>query len=84
VASHLASTHASRFLLVGHCHRDEASKESLSLERAKKVKSCLAGHGFNADNIEVSSFGSTFSQADRTEPMKMEQERRVEIWVVSE
>jgi outer membrane protein OmpA-like peptidoglycan-associated protein len=83
-AAQLASSGVSRVLLVGHCHKDEAANGGLSLQRARKVKDCLVGHGLSADMFEVSSYGSAFSRADRTEPMKMEQERRVEIWVVSE
>ncbi len=81
-AAVLASRGADRVLLVGYTHRGEA--ETLGLERARKVRDCLVGHGLSPDVFEMSSFGSLFSRAESTEPVMMEQERRVEIWVISE
>jgi len=80
-AAKLKSLGVSRVLLVGYTHQGEAG--TLGLDRTKKVRDCLVDHGLSPDVFEMSSFGSTFSKADATEPMLMEQERRVEIWVVA-
>jgi outer membrane protein OmpA-like peptidoglycan-associated protein len=74
----------SRLLLLGYTHRSESGGVSLGRSRAEKVRDCFKGHGIDVNRFEISSFGSRYSTAVDTEPMKMEQERRVEVWVISE
>jgi outer membrane protein OmpA-like peptidoglycan-associated protein len=79
-AQYLKTSGASRVLIVGFCHKNEDG--SLGMKRAERIKHCLTGQGLSAAMFETSSFGSQLSTADRTEPVKMQQERRVEIWVL--
>ena len=80
-AAQIQSMRPSHILLLGYTHKGEP--QNLAMDRTKKVKACLVDHGLSPEIFELSSFGSTFSKADGTEPMLMEQERRVEIWIVT-
>jgi outer membrane protein OmpA-like peptidoglycan-associated protein len=75
----------SRILLLGWAHKSESGGVALGRSRAEKVRDCFKGHGIDVNRFEISSFGSRYSVAEATtEPMQVEQERRVEIWVLSE
>jgi outer membrane protein OmpA-like peptidoglycan-associated protein len=74
----------SRILLLGYTHRSESGGVPLGKSRAERVRECFKDHGLDPNRFEISSFGPRYSVAVDTEPMKMEQERRVEIWVISE
>lgn len=73
-----------KILLLAYCHKSEDGEASLPMARCRAIRDCLVGHGLSADMMEMSSFGSRFSVADKLQPMHMEQERRVEIWVLAE
>jgi outer membrane protein OmpA-like peptidoglycan-associated protein len=73
-----------RILLLGFTHRNEPGAHRLARRRAETVKDCFKAQGVNPDRFEIASFGSRYSVADSTQSKKMEQERRVEIWVISE
>jgi len=75
-----------KILLLGYCHKGEnvgSGGSDLGLRRAEKVKACLKSSGVNVSGFETASFGARYSTADRTAPMTMEQERRVEMWVLA-
>ena len=73
-----------KILLLGYTHKNESGGQSLGLKRAERVRDCFKEHGLDPARFELSSFGSRYSVAVSTEPMKMEQERRVEVWIISE
>ncbi len=82
----LKESPALKILLLGYCHKDEnvgSGSNDLGLRRAEKVKACLKANGVNVSGFETASFGSRYSTADRTAPMTMKQERRVEMWVLA-
>lgn len=84
VATTIQQKGIKKVLLLAYSHKSEDGSASLPMSRCHAVRDALVRHGLSADMMEMSSFGSRFSVADRLQPQAMEQERRVEIWVLAE
>ena len=54
------------------------------MHRCDSIRRCMVQNGLAPEIFEMASYGAQFAEADRVEPTKMEQERRVEIWVIAE
>jgi len=52
--------------------------------RAQAAKSYLVGQGIARDRIETASFAATQAKAGPDETIGQSEERRVEIWLISE
>ena len=64
-------------VLAGHTDRSEESP--LSLKRLNTVRAYLAAHGIPAEDIEMTSFGSTEPRVAQRSDQPEPQNRRVEI-----
>lgn len=84
VATTIQQKGIKKILLLAYSHKSEDGSSGLPMSRCHAVRDALVRHGLSADMMEMSSFGSRFSVADRLQPQAMEQERRVEIWVLAE
>ena len=73
-----------KILLLAYNHKSEDGNSDLPMARCRATRDGLVRHGLSADMMEMASFGSRFSVADKLQPQAMEQERRVEIWVLAE
>jgi outer membrane protein OmpA-like peptidoglycan-associated protein len=82
VASTLKSRGVTKVLLIGFT--DASEDGSLAMKRAETVRACLASHEMRNDQFELASYGSSMAKGDKQTPTQMEQDRRVEIWVLSE
>ena len=83
VATTLVARKVARILLIGFSDTMENDR-SLPMKRAETIRSCLIAHGMKTDQIELASYGSSMARGDKQQPTQMEQDRRVEIWVLSE
>ncbi|HEX7879632.1 MAG TPA: OmpA family protein [Candidatus Eisenbacteria bacterium] len=83
VASSLKAKGVKKVLLIGFTDRSE-SDGNLAMKRAESVRSCLVSHEMRNDQFEIASYGSSMAKGDKQTPTQMEQDRRVEIWVLSE
>jgi outer membrane protein OmpA-like peptidoglycan-associated protein len=83
VATTLKGKGVKKVLLIGFTDRTE-SDGSLAMKRAESIRSCLVAHEMRNDQFELASYGSSMAKGDKQTPMQMEQDRRVEIWVLSE
>jgi outer membrane protein OmpA-like peptidoglycan-associated protein len=75
-----------RVLCVGHAdaQSEKVNAENVAMGRAQAAKQYLAGQGIAKDRIETASFGATQSKAGPDETIGQAEERRVEIWLISE
>ena len=83
VATTLRNKGVKKVLLIGFT--DAAEKDGgLAMKRAETVRSCLVAENMTNDQFELASYGSSMAKGDKQTPTQMEQDRRVEIWVLSE
>jgi outer membrane protein OmpA-like peptidoglycan-associated protein len=80
----LLERNVKKVLLVSYGDKSEAGNSSLMMQRNDVIRRCLVQQGLAPEIFEMTTYGSQFATADKLEPQKMEQERRVEIWVLSE
>ncbi len=83
VAATLIAKNVKKVLLIGFSDTVENDR-GLPMKRAETIRSCLIAHGLKTDQIELASYGSSMARGDKQQPTQMEQDRRVEIWVLSE
>lgn len=83
-ANLLKERNVKKILLVAYNDRTEGDNQSLSMQRCDSIRRCMVQNGLAPEIFEMASYGAQFAEADRVEPTKMEQERRVEIWVIAE
>jgi outer membrane protein OmpA-like peptidoglycan-associated protein len=83
-ANLLKERNVKKILLVAYSDKTEGDNKSLSMQRCDSIRRCMVQHGLAPEMFEMASYGARFAEADRVEPTKMEQERRVEIWVLAE
>lgn len=84
VVSWMAQNAERSILIVGHANRFEATGDeavALARRRAEAARDFMVKQlGVAPDRVEVASFGSQHSAADRSEPVRQSIERRVEFW----
>lgn len=75
-----------RVLCVGHAdgQTEKVNAENVAMGRAQAAKSYLVGQGIARDRIETASFAATQAKAGPDETIGQSEERRVEIWLISE
>ncbi|MDZ4803412.1 MAG: OmpA family protein [Candidatus Eisenbacteria bacterium] len=83
VATNLLGRNVKKVLLIGFTDMSETDG-GLPMKRAESIRSCLVAHGMTAGQVELASYGSSMARGDKQQPAQMEQDRRVEIWVLSE
>lgn len=79
-AKKLVADSGLKIYLLGFAHK--AENASMGLSRANAVKDFLIKNGVPAARLETGSFGNQHSTADKTAPMQMKLERRVEMWIL--
>jgi outer membrane protein OmpA-like peptidoglycan-associated protein len=83
-ANMLKEKSVKKILLLAYSDKTEGENKSLSMQRCDSIRRCMVQHGLAPEMFEMSNYGARFAMADKLEPTKMEQERRVEIWVLAE
>lgn len=65
-------------------HSESVNAQNLAMSRAQAAKEYLINQGIAKDRIETSSFAATQAKAGPDEVIGQAEERRVEIWLLSE
>lgn len=75
-----------RVLCVGHAdgQAEKVNAENVATGRAQAAKQYLVGQGISKDRIETASFAATQAKAGADQTIGQAEERRVEIWLLSE
>lgn len=75
-----------RVICIGHAdgQSEKVNAENVATGRAQAAKQYLVGQGISRDRIETASFGATQAKAGADETIGQAEERRVEIWLISE
>lgn len=86
LAAVLQEKPAIQVLVVGFCdaYPEKVNAENLGMARAQNTRKFLVDQGVARSRIEAATFGSTLAKAPQDEPVGQKQDRRVEIWLVSE
>ncbi|MEZ4655926.1 MAG: OmpA family protein, partial [Candidatus Eisenbacteria bacterium] len=82
----LKSKPSVRVVCIGLCdgQGEAVNAQNLGMNRAQAAKQFLTGQGIAKDRIETASFASTQATASKDETIGQAEERRVEIWLLSE
>jgi len=75
-----------RVVCIGLCdgQGEAVNAQNLGMSRAQAAKQFLTSQGIAKDRIETASFASTQATASKDETIGQAEERRVEIWLLSE
>ncbi len=75
-----------RVLCVGHAdgQSEKVNAENVAMGRAQAAKQYLVSQGISKDRIETASFAATQAKAGADQTIGQAEERRVEIWLLSE
>jgi outer membrane protein OmpA-like peptidoglycan-associated protein len=75
-----------RVFCVGLCdgHAEKVNAQNLAISRAQAAKQFLVNQGIPKDRVETGSFAATQAKAGPDETIGQAEERRVEVWLLSE
>jgi outer membrane protein OmpA-like peptidoglycan-associated protein len=75
-----------RVAVIGLCDNqaEGVNAQNLGMNRADAARKFLVDQGLSKDRIEVSSFGSAMATAGPDETIGQAQDRRVEVWLLTE
>lgn len=77
---------SARIAVIGLCDNqtENVNAQNLGMNRADAARKFLVAQGIPKERIEVASFGSVLATASAEETIGQAQDRRVEVWLLTE